>query len=418
MRSRGNGRRFSASFAGRVRAGATPMRSGSAALSIRHFAGTGRFGSWGESIDVVLRAAQASRDPHAEAWALHQRGTRAVSVDESPAGRADLEEALRLRQALGDHRGAAVTQHNLEVLRTPPWYAKLGWGPLTILAIAVVLIAAAAGGALAYREFTGDDEATPTTTTEPTTTESNTTVLVTVPGVVGDPVRAARAELEELGLEVRVTRTPSDEEPAGIVLEQDPEEGEEVEEGSRVALIVSSGPEQVEVPDVVGDPVEVATKELEGFEVTETEAPSAQFDAGIVAAQNPDGGTLVDPGSDVEITVSTGGPPDLDVGITDFSSCQSLEPTCTTIHFVVRTVNGVPLPGAIPIRIVSRLVESDPVEVTDELEPENDGATEESFTQEIECDPKGCLLTVEVDPERTLDDPDYANNTATYPDVE
>jgi hypothetical protein len=67
---------------------------------------------------------------------------------------------------------------------------------------------------------------------------------------------------------------------------------------------------------------------------------------------------------------------------------------------------------------VSRLVESDPVEVADELEPENDGATEESFTQEIECDPEGCLLTVEVDPERTLDDPDYANNTATYPDVE
>jgi beta-lactam-binding protein with PASTA domain len=121
-----------------------------------------------------------------------------------------------------------------------------------------------------------------------------------------------------------------------------------VEEGSRVALIVSSGPEQVEVPDVVGDPVEVARQELEGFEATETEAPSAQFDAGIVAAQNPDGGTLVDPGSDVEITVSTGGPPDLDVGITDFSSCQSLEPTCTTIHFVVRTVNGVPLPEPFP----------------------------------------------------------------------
>ncbi len=70
------------------------------------FAGTGRFGSWGESIDVVLRAARASGDRYAEGWALHQRGTRAATLEEGAAGTADLEEALELRERLGDDRAA------------------------------------------------------------------------------------------------------------------------------------------------------------------------------------------------------------------------------------------------------------------------------------------------------------------------
>ncbi len=308
-----------------------------------------------------------------------------------------------------------MTRHNLGVLRGPPWYAKLGWGPLTVLAVAIFLIAAAAGGALAYREFTNDDEEVTSTTT------TDGTVLVTVPGVVGDRVQDARAELEEAGLAVDAERTPSDEEPKGIVLEQDPEEGAEVEEGSLVALVVSSGPEQVEVPDVVDDPVEDAVEELEGdgFEVSRTDAPpSSEVLPGIVTAQSPDGGTLADPGSTVEITVSTAMPPDLTVEITDFSGCPSLEPQCATMHFAVRTLNEVPLPDAIPVRIVT-FVGSDSIVVpTEPLEAEDEAATEANFTQEIQCDARGCSVTVEVDPDEALGDPNYENNTATYPDVE
>jgi hypothetical protein len=88
------------------------------------------------------------------------------------------------------------------------------------------------------------------------------------------------------------------------------------------------------------------------------------------------------------------------------------------MHFAVRTLNDVPLPDAIPVRIVT-FVNSDSILVpTEPLEAGDEAATEADFTQEIQCDAFGCAITVEVDPDEALGDPNYANNTATYPDVE
>jgi hypothetical protein len=55
-------------------------------------------------------------DRAAEAWCLHQSGTRALCLENSPRARAYLIEALRLRESLGDEEGAAVTRHNLDLL--------------------------------------------------------------------------------------------------------------------------------------------------------------------------------------------------------------------------------------------------------------------------------------------------------------
>jgi serine/threonine-protein kinase len=81
-----------------------------------------------------------------------------------------------------------------------------------------------------------------------------------------------------------------------------------VDEGSEVEVRVSQGPEEVEVPDVLGQSEQSAIDELEtaGFEVSSSEAPSNDTPAGLVSAQNPGPGELAAKGSTVQITISTG----------------------------------------------------------------------------------------------------------------
>ena len=79
----------------------------------------------------------------------------------------------------------------------------------------------------------------------------------------------ARAKLERAGFEVEQTRVRSAQ-PFDQVLDQDPNPGEEAEDGSTVTLEVSDGPGDVLVPAVAGLPQEQAIKELEdaGLKVT------------------------------------------------------------------------------------------------------------------------------------------------------
>ncbi|MCA1831852.1 MAG: Stk1 family PASTA domain-containing Ser/Thr kinase [Actinomycetota bacterium] len=66
--------------------------------------------------------------------------------------------------------------------------------------------------------------------------------------------------------------------------------------------------ESVGVPDVIGQKLEAATAALKrvGLEVHTTTAPSDEFDAGIVADQNPKPPAKVEKGSTVTLIVSTG----------------------------------------------------------------------------------------------------------------
>ena len=75
-----------------------------------------RWGAWAQVLQWILEASRALADQAAEGWALHQLGTRALCLGEFPAARTALTQALDVRQALGDQAGAAVTQHNLDIL--------------------------------------------------------------------------------------------------------------------------------------------------------------------------------------------------------------------------------------------------------------------------------------------------------------
>jgi serine/threonine-protein kinase len=126
---------------------------------------------------------------------------------------------------------------------------------------------------------------------------------VEVPDVVGLDVEDARDELSEAGLRAVVNRVESDK-PEDEVTGQDPGQGTEVDEGTRVTLTVSKGTDEVPVPNVRGDDEAEAVQTLEaaGFEVSVRDQPGPPEDEGIVVRQQPSGGRAKE-GSTVTIYV-------------------------------------------------------------------------------------------------------------------
>jgi hypothetical protein len=91
------------------------------------FALAGRWGAWEHVLELALQAARHFEDAGAEAWALHQRGTRALCLGATDQAQQDLEDALVVREALGDVAGAAASRHNLE--HVPGGTVLLSAGP-------------------------------------------------------------------------------------------------------------------------------------------------------------------------------------------------------------------------------------------------------------------------------------------------
>lgn len=79
----------------------------------------GRWDQWQQVLQLSLQAAQHTVNPAAEAWALHQLGTRALAVGDITLAESALSQALQLRQQVGDPAGQAATRHNLQLIATP-----------------------------------------------------------------------------------------------------------------------------------------------------------------------------------------------------------------------------------------------------------------------------------------------------------
>lgn len=129
-----------------------------------------------------------------------------------------------------------------------------------------------------------------------------------VPDTKGMTRRDAERALEEGGFSVgSVTQQPSDA-PRGTVLASTPEGGSSAPAGP-VALVISSGPVSVTLPNVVGRPYADARSALEqlGLIVSGTGLDSASTaPAGTVVAQNPTAGRTVPSGSGVGLRLSAG----------------------------------------------------------------------------------------------------------------
>ena len=131
-----------------------------------------------------------------------------------------------------------------------------------------------------------------------------------VPDVTGMTEAEAQGTLQDAGFASASASQYDLTAPAGEVLAQLPEAGQEAVPGSPVGLLVSKGrPEvTVAVPDVTGMTAEEATTTLADAALTAVpvEAYVPDVPAGDVADQEPAPGALVTPLSEVLVTVSLG----------------------------------------------------------------------------------------------------------------
>ncbi len=139
-----------------------------------------------------------------------------------------------------------------------------------------------------------------------TLTVSDGPQQVAVPQVVGLTISSARGRLDKAGIQPSEREENSDTVEKGRVISVSPTEGTKVDKGSSVTLVVSSGKTQADVPDVTGKSFDEAQSTLQaaGFKVTRTDKETTTKDPDVVLSQNPKGGTQVDSGTTVALTVA------------------------------------------------------------------------------------------------------------------
>jgi eukaryotic-like serine/threonine-protein kinase len=137
--------------------------------------------------------------------------------------------------------------------------------------------------------------------------------LQTVPDVVGLDSTAAHAAVVRAGFEVDVVEQPNDTVPENRVISQEPGAGAQAERGSLVTLTISTGPEDVDVPNLTGLTEDAARAELERAGLQLGGVSTAESDAvapGRVISQNPGRGTTVARGASVSIVLAIEPEPD------------------------------------------------------------------------------------------------------------
>ncbi|CAN5598389.1 Stk1 family PASTA domain-containing Ser/Thr kinase [soil metagenome] len=130
---------------------------------------------------------------------------------------------------------------------------------------------------------------------------------VSVPSVVGLAQADAEQRIKDADLVPEVTTGPSPTVPTGNVISQDPGKDTDVESGSTVKLVVSTGAELVKVPDVGTLPQAAAEKALTdiGLVPDVTTEENGDVEPGTVIRQTPAPETEVAPGSPVQLVVAT-----------------------------------------------------------------------------------------------------------------
>jgi beta-lactam-binding protein with PASTA domain len=131
--------------------------------------------------------------------------------------------------------------------------------------------------------------------------------LTSVPDVVGDNEADATAALRREEFDVDVQQEASSDVDEGIVISQRPGAGTQAEVGSTVTIVVSSGPEAVQVPDVQQQDLASAEAELNGAGLVVgnvSSEPNEDFPEGTVIRQSPGPGASAAEGDAVDLVLA------------------------------------------------------------------------------------------------------------------
>ena len=164
--------------------------------------------------------------------------------------------------------------------------------------------------------------------------------MVMVPVLTGGSRSEAVRKLDELSIPIKEEKLVVSSLEAGTVVGQEPEAGNWIVPSDGVTLEISGS--SVEVPDVLNEPVDQATAELDALGLNVTARvyyPSSDGEADSVMSISPAVGTRVLRGSDVTLTLFTT-PPDVYTALIDVKFAVETEDPTITVRAVVIEEDG------------------------------------------------------------------------------
>ncbi len=260
----------------------------------------------------------------------------------APASGAPVSGTIPISAAASDNVGVAGLQFRLDgvdmgvELTAAPY--SIQWNTTT-----------AASGAHVLTAIARDQAGNTGTAAAVSVTVANTATVI-VPGVIGQTRTVATSSIVAAGLTLGTVTTASSATVAsGSVISQSPLGGTEVAANTGVALVVSSGPPQVTVPNVVGLTQAAALSAVTntGLKAGAVSAvSSATVAAGLVISQVPAAGVTVASGTAVVLVVSAGpakvAVPNV-VGMTQAAAASAIANAGLVVGAVTKVSNaGVP----------------------------------------------------------------------------
>jgi len=207
---------------------------------------------------------------------------------------------------------------------------------------------------------------------------------VEVPSLLATEVGPARQGLEAHDLVLETTGSRHDSRiPAGQILSQDPPSGARLKPGRKVKVLISLGPEELQVPSVLGMPVARARVLLSQANLelgTLAFVHSRGLEENLVVSQDPPAAAAAERGGKVDLLVSRGAPtaPRVMPYLIGMAAADAL----TLLHQNGFSVGG-PRPGpgveAAPVRVTGQSPHAGrPVSRGDLVVLEYDGAAGQS----------------------------------------
>ena len=236
-----------------------------------------------------------------------------ISVVLSAAMRMDpgsrIQNVPELMGALTSQRAAdSITPPQRQAERTPVREQHISISTRTLLTGSLLVIAVLFA-LLMWSILRWQTPApSPSSEAQPSSSQSTPQVL-TVPNVVGLSYEEVQSNLEYTAQFrfIRAAQEYNSEHEAGIILEQSPQAGTETnQEQPLIEVVVSMGPELVEMPDIIGMSQESAQQVLDSLHIQATFPlipNNGEYASGCVAYTDVEEGTIIDVGK-VKVVVS------------------------------------------------------------------------------------------------------------------